>query len=75
MLSSSGSEPPSSEEKPSCVSGVVRELVLSEAGASVVRLEIAFLFESLDFFLETLNGGILFLQILDTLIQSTVLLK
>jgi hypothetical protein len=40
-----------------------------------VRLKIAFLFESLDFFLETLNGGILFLKILYSLIQSAVLLK
>ena len=40
-----------------------------------VRLGVALLFEPLDFFLETLNRGILFLQVLDSLIQSTVLLK
>ena len=73
MLSSSGSGPPSSAEKPSCVSGVGSGLAFS--GAFGARLGVEFLLQPLDFFTETLNRGILLLQVLDALIESTVLLK
>jgi hypothetical protein len=65
MLSSSGRGSPSSAEKPSCVSGV---------RSFVARLGIEFLLQSLDFFTEALNRGILLLQVLDALVQSAVLL-